>query len=310
MPTNATTRPPPAARLARQLTLCLTTLAALACEQTAPSSDTPAGDQVSKADAKTKTSAGDARQGADIKSPDAKPPADATAELTAFRARLEKMFHALPPPEALERPLACPEFVAPKDGSMKIPVIDRSLLQFFATGRLRRPSPPADTKSDKKSAAKKSADNKPADNKPAAPVPTMVDGLSPLSSRVLTDLRSLDQREGERPAAAPTHAALQAELAKLEKNERLLVVLGDLEPEPPRGEHFKGGAYRGHVVFYNLSSGRPFCYEPFTAETTEKDASPEAAAAVYTELVTRTRAAVDAAVERQIPGLKVMWPSP
>ncbi len=293
MPPNATTLPRShAARFALLLALGLTTLAAPACEQTTPSADTPAVDGGSKEDAKSKAPAGDSKQSgsADAKAAAAKSSADPRAELTAFRGRLEKMFHALPPPEALERPLACPEFVAPKDGSMRIPVIDRSLLQFFATLGLPRPA-----------AKKPSADSG---------VPAMVEGLSPLNSGVFTNLRALELQDRDPPHAdAPAPAAILSEITKLEKNERLLVVLGDLDPEPPRGEHFKGGAYRGHVVFYNLGSGRPCCYEPFIAETNAKDAKPEAAAAVYAELVTRTRAAVDAAVERQIPGLKVMWPS-
>ncbi|MCB9753327.1 MAG: hypothetical protein H6713_25585 [Myxococcales bacterium] len=301
------TDPPTRSRVALTVPAALVGCVLLACGPTSPSSDPADPAPVSPADAKTSPRSPAAP---------ASDPNDASVEQEAainlFQARLEQMFHALPPPEALEHAISCPPFVAPKDGSMTVSVIERGLLELLATGRPPLPTSEEqpDGKDSKKTKTKAKARRGDAAT-PEAPPLARVDALAPLNTPVFMTLRARARERAGEPAppdVAVDPAALADTIAELMRNERLIVVLGDLKPAPSEEKRFRGGTLRGHVVFYNVASGRPFCFEPYTATTDRKDAPPEQEPATYQQLTERARAAVDAAVDRQIRGLKVRWP--
>lgn len=151
--------------------------------------------------------------------------AAAAEEAKDLRGRLGRMFHTLPPPEALESPQPCDLRMMPTDGRA-LPILDSALLEALGT-RLT----PADL------AGREAA------------LAAQLEDWRGLSSPVFAEMHRLAVDGGPEDRAA----ALEAEAAATLAGGRLGVMLTEERSIDP-------GRYRGWLVMYAMESELPWCW--------------------------------------------------
>ena len=147
-------------------------------------------------------------------------------EATDLRGRLGRIFHRLPPPEALESPQPCDQRMVPTDGS-PLAILDSALLEVLGT-RIT----PADL------AGREAA------------LAAQLEDWRGLSSPVFTDVHRLALGGGPMDDRA---AALEADGAAMLAGGRLGVMLTEERSTDP-------GRYRGWLVMYAMETELPWCW--------------------------------------------------
>lgn len=155
----------------------------------------------------------------------------AAEEATDLRSRLGRMFHTLPPPEALESPQPCDTRMVPSDGRA-LPILDSALLEALGT-RLT----PVDLA-----------------GREAALAAQLRDWRG-LSSPAFVELHELAVDGGPKERAA----AAEAEAAAMLAGGRLGVMLTEERSIDP-------GSYRGWLVMYAMETELPWCWLRVEAE--------------------------------------------
>jgi len=155
----------------------------------------------------------------------AEPASEGAKRATDLRSRLERVFHSLPPPEALESPQPCDERMVPTDGS-RLALLDSALLEALGT-RLT----PADL------AGREAA------------LGAQLEDWRGLSTPVFAEMQRLATDGGAKERAE----ALEAEAVAMLAGGRLGVMLSEERSTDP-------GRYRGWLVMYAMETELPWCW--------------------------------------------------
>ncbi len=155
----------------------------------------------------------------------------AAARPTGLRDRLERIFHSLPPPEALESAEPCDPRMSPTDGS-ELAVLDVALLEVLGT---------------RVSAADLAGRE--------AGLAAQVEAWRGLSSPIFDEVHRLALEGGD----PEREATLEQEAAALFAGDRLGVMLSEERSVDP-------GRYRGWLVMYAMGSELPWCWIRIEAE--------------------------------------------
>lgn len=198
----------------------------------------------------------------------------------AFRQQLAAVFHALPPPEVLEKPIACPAELAPKN-SLRLPIIDGQLLRFFVAKRPRM----------------QLEDGK------VTPEPTIdpfLERSSPLFVRMLAHVRETFVASSSSMPHKPNNVAgaLLLGIRDIVAGGRLLVLLGETSIVGNDPQRASGGRFSGHIAAQIMGTRRGLCFIEIEVEV-----DGETAAVVQPALEAALRREINRKLTAVVPGL-------